>query len=131
MNALAAIAVAEIYQVPDKDIAHALHNIVMTGKRQEILHFGDVTVINDAYNASPASMEAACKTLKSVVEAQGKGRALAVMRDMLEWEKHLKKLMLKLAVMRPLQMLAVLLLMDVRQELSAKVLQKKAYRFIM
>lgn len=91
MNALAAIAVAEIYQVPDKDIAHALHNIVMTGKRQEILHFGDVTVINDAYNASPASMEAACKTLNSVVEAQGKGRALAVMSDMLELGKTSKE----------------------------------------
>ena len=87
MNALAAIAVGEIYGVPDKDIAHALHNIVMTGKRQEILHFGTVTVINDAYNASPASMEAACKTLGNVTKAQGKGRALAVMSDMLELGK--------------------------------------------
>ena len=87
MNALAAIAVAEVYGVPDADIAKALHNIVMTGKRQEILHFGDITVINDAYNASPASMEAACKTLQSVVKSQGKGRALAVMSDMLELGK--------------------------------------------
>ncbi len=87
MNALAAISVAEIYDVDDKAIAHALQNIVMTGKRQEILRFGDITVINDAYNASPASMEAACKTLAHVVESQNKGRALAVMSDMLELGK--------------------------------------------
>ena len=87
MNALAAIAVAEIYGVSDQDIATALHNIVMTGQRQEILHFGDVTVINDAYNASPASMEAACKTLQKVTEAQGQGRSVAVLSDMLELGK--------------------------------------------
>lgn len=84
MNALAAIAVAETYGVADSAIALALHNIVMTGKRQEISHFGAFTVINDAYNASPASMEAACKTLQKVCQAQSRGRAVAVLADMLE-----------------------------------------------
>ncbi len=84
MNALAAIAVAELYGVEDEAIAASLHQAVMTEKRQEILHFGKITAINDAYNASPASMQTACNTLEKVVAAQGKGRALAVLSDMLE-----------------------------------------------
>ena len=88
MNALAAVAVGEVYGVPDEAIAQGLENLKMTGMRQEILHFGPVTVINDAYNASPASMEAALKTLGDVVKDQGKGRAIAVLADMLELGAH-------------------------------------------
>ena len=47
------------------------------------MHFGSVTVINDAYNASPASMASALKTLHAVKDAKG-GRAVAVLADMLE-----------------------------------------------
>lgn len=88
MNALAAVAVGEVYGVPDEAIAQGLENLKMTGMRQEILHFGPVTVINDAYNASPASMEAALKTLGDVVKDQGKGRAIAVLADMRELGAH-------------------------------------------
>lgn len=88
MNALAAVAVGEVYGVADEAIAHGLENLKMTGMRQEILHFGDVTVINDAYNASPASMEVGLKTLADVVKNQGRGRAIAVLADMLELGAH-------------------------------------------
>ena len=47
------------------------------------MQFGSVTVINDAYNASPASMASALKTLHAVKDAKG-GRAVAVLADMLE-----------------------------------------------
>jgi UDP-N-acetylmuramoyl-tripeptide--D-alanyl-D-alanine ligase len=46
-----------------------------------------VTILDDCYNASPASMEAALATLKSLAAAGGegaKGRAVAVLGDMLE-----------------------------------------------
>lgn len=43
------------------DSAKALMTAKLTGSRQEIVHIGTMTVINDAYNASPASMEAAVK----------------------------------------------------------------------
>lgn len=84
MNALAAIAVAEKMGVPSRDIAAALAEAKLTEKRQEILHFSDITVINDAYNASPASMEAAVKTLAEVKKSKGRGRSIAVLADMLE-----------------------------------------------
>ncbi len=84
MNALAAISVAELYGVEDDEISASLSQIVMTEKRQEIEHYGAYTIINDAYNASPASMAAAFSTLEKVVAAKGKGRAVAVLADMLE-----------------------------------------------
>ena len=82
-NALAAIAVAVTFNVPLAQIKEALKNVRLTGKRQEFMQFGSVTVINDAYNASPASMASALKTLHAVKDAKG-GRAVAVLADMLE-----------------------------------------------
>lgn len=84
LNALAALAVGEIYHVPDEAMVNSLRHIVMTEKRQEIKHYGPFTVINDAYNASPASMYTACQTLAQVALSKGKGRAVAVLADMLE-----------------------------------------------
>ena len=59
MNALAAIAVGETFGIGVENIKKALNNAKLTEKRQQILHFGSVTAINDAYNASPASMQPA------------------------------------------------------------------------
>jgi UDP-N-acetylmuramoyl-tripeptide--D-alanyl-D-alanine ligase len=42
---------------------------------------GGITILDDCYNASPASMEAALATLASL---RGSGQAIAVLGDMLE-----------------------------------------------
>lgn len=84
-NALAAIAAAACYEVSMEESAKALATARLTGSRQEIVYIGDLTFINDAYNASPASMEAALKTLAEAGKAnRGKGRTIAVLADMLE-----------------------------------------------
>lgn len=83
MNALAAIAVGRHFGVKLNDMKPALANLSLTGSRQEVLHFGPYTVLNDAYNASPASMEAAFATLARLKEA-GSCRTIAVVADMLE-----------------------------------------------
>jgi UDP-N-acetylmuramoyl-tripeptide--D-alanyl-D-alanine ligase len=44
---------------------------------------GGVTVVDDCYNANPASMEAALKTVQGLAKERG-GRAVAVLGDMLE-----------------------------------------------
>ena len=82
-NALAAVAAAVTFNVPLAQIKLALKNVKLTGKRQEIVQLGAVTVINDAYNASPASMASALKPLHAVKAAKG-GRAVAGLADMLE-----------------------------------------------
>lgn len=84
-NALSAIAGAACYGVPLEDSAKALATARLTGSRQEIIYIGDITFINDAYNASPASMEAALKTLAEAKKAaHGRVRTIAVLADMLE-----------------------------------------------
>lgn len=84
-NALSAIAGAACYGVPLEDSAKALATARLTGSRQEIIYIGDITFINDAYNASPASMEAALKTLAEAKKAaHGSVRTIAVLADMLE-----------------------------------------------
>lgn len=85
MNALSAIAVGRHFGVQLNNIKTALQGTVLTGSRQELLHFGSYTVINDAYNASPASMEAAFATLARLKQsAQPPCRTIAVVADMLE-----------------------------------------------
>lgn len=66
MNALAAIAVGETFGISVENIKKALNNAKLIEKRQQILHFGSAA-INDAYNASPASMEAAFKTFATTI----------------------------------------------------------------
>ncbi len=84
-NALSAIAGAACYGVPMEDSVRALATARLTGSRQEIIYIGDITFINDAYNASPASMEAALKTLAEAKKAaRGNARTIAVLADMLE-----------------------------------------------
>ncbi|OPY57712.1 MAG: UDP-N-acetylmuramoyl-tripeptide--D-alanyl-D-alanine ligase [Pelotomaculum sp. PtaU1.Bin035] len=81
MNALAALAVGREFGLSLDEIAGGLSEIALTGMRLEIVHAGDITVINDAYNASPASTKA---SLQVLMEVAGGRRAVAVLGDMLE-----------------------------------------------
>lgn len=83
-NALSAIAGAACYGISLEDSAKALATARLTGSRQEIIYIGDITFINDAYNASPASMAAALKTLAEAKKAAKNARSIAVLADMLE-----------------------------------------------
>ncbi|WP_462332821.1 UDP-N-acetylmuramoyl-tripeptide--D-alanyl-D-alanine ligase [Schwartzia sp. (in: firmicutes)] len=80
MNALAALAVGYSLGIKPEVMAKGLANPDMTKQRFECEKHGDYTIINDAYNASPASMEAAFATLAEVAP----GRKIAVLGDMLE-----------------------------------------------
>jgi UDP-N-acetylmuramoyl-tripeptide--D-alanyl-D-alanine ligase len=65
-----------------KEIKEALEHLQPFPMRMEIIHLeGGKTLINDAYNANPKSMELALEMLS---EVKGKGRAIAVLGDMLE-----------------------------------------------
>lgn len=82
MNALATIAVAlELGVDLDATIA-ALTGVLRAERwRMEVLRRADgITVINDAYNASPDSMSAALKTLAQIVEPGQ--RSVAVLGEM-------------------------------------------------
>lgn len=84
MNALAAAAAAEVLGVAADLIVEALQSVQTAERwRMEVLGGRDgVTVINDAYNASPDSMTAALKTLAQIARP-GK-RTIAVLGEMSE-----------------------------------------------
>jgi UDP-N-acetylmuramoyl-tripeptide--D-alanyl-D-alanine ligase len=88
-NALSAIAVACLFGVEVKEAKEALEHFRPFEMRMEVVPLkGGVTLINDAYNANPNSMELALETL---VEVKGKGRAIAVLGDMLELGEFAKE----------------------------------------
>ncbi|WP_243696860.1 UDP-N-acetylmuramoyl-tripeptide--D-alanyl-D-alanine ligase [Labedella endophytica] len=83
-NALAAAAVATELGVPLDDIVAGLETVTRAERwRMEVLGGrDDVTIINDAYNASPDSMAAALKTLAVITPPEG--RRVAVLGTMAE-----------------------------------------------
>ncbi len=85
MNASAALTVASLWGVPLATGAAALASMTRAERwRMEILPGGPegVTVINDAYNASPDSTAAALRTLAQIVRPGE--RAVAVLGEMSE-----------------------------------------------
>ena len=86
MNAAAAAAVARSLSYSFEEISKGLAAARPYSHRSRIvLSPLGVTILDDCYNASPASMEAALATLMSLVAAGGgKGRAVAILGDMLE-----------------------------------------------
>jgi UDP-N-acetylmuramoyl-tripeptide--D-alanyl-D-alanine ligase len=80
-NALAALAVADLMDVEQAQAIKKLERYTPPDLRMELVVIRDITVINDSYNANPASMEKALETLK---EMKASGRKIAVLADMLE-----------------------------------------------
>jgi UDP-N-acetylmuramoyl-tripeptide--D-alanyl-D-alanine ligase len=80
-NALAAIAVGKRLGLTNDEIAAGLANAKGPDMRLQLQPAGEVTILNDAYNANPASMRAALETASQL---PCRGRRFAVVGDMLE-----------------------------------------------
>ncbi|MEN6370880.1 MAG: UDP-N-acetylmuramoyl-tripeptide--D-alanyl-D-alanine ligase [Armatimonadota bacterium] len=85
LNALAAVAVGLCFGVSKEEIAAGLESLSSTEKRANVIECsGGYKVIDDSYNASPASMTGALKTLAVMDGA----RKIAVLGDMKELGDH-------------------------------------------
>jgi len=80
-NALAAIAVARKLGIDWDRIAERIASFRLPNMRMEVRQVCGVTLINDAYNANPVSMEAAVRTLRNMPCS---GRRILVVGDMHE-----------------------------------------------
>ncbi|WP_154838248.1 UDP-N-acetylmuramoyl-tripeptide--D-alanyl-D-alanine ligase [Staphylococcus sp. Marseille-Q1834] len=79
-NAAIAIAIGHELGLNYETIQRNINNVQLTGMRMERhVTDNDITVINDAYNASPTSMKAAIDTLSNM-----DGRKILVLADSLE-----------------------------------------------
>ena len=86
LSALAACAAALHWGVGVADIVEGLENAEVSKGRMEMIETrSGVTVINDAYNANPASMRSALETFAALA---GKRRAIAVLGDMAELGRY-------------------------------------------
>jgi len=82
LNALAAAALAHGVGISFEDICRGLSDFVPYDKRLQLEQVGGgLKVINDTYNANPASMLAALETVRGLKNGQ---KAVAVLGDMLE-----------------------------------------------
>jgi UDP-N-acetylmuramoyl-tripeptide--D-alanyl-D-alanine ligase len=84
-NALAAAALASLAGAPIDAVRRALERFEPPSMRMQVVRLAaGITVINDAYNANPASMAAALQTLAASAAA----RRVAVLGEMRELGDH-------------------------------------------
>lgn len=82
-NILAAVTVGRYLSVPYDTINKAIKNYIPSNNRSQIIQKYNKTIILDAYNANPHSMEAA---INNLIEIQGY-KKMAVLGDMFELGK--------------------------------------------
>ncbi len=81
-NAAAAAALAKAANIDESDIAQGLEAFIPVSGRMDVRHFDNgIHLIDDTYNANPASMDQALKVLNRLA---GSNRGIAVLGDMLE-----------------------------------------------
>lgn len=79
-NIMTAIALGVYFKVPAQKIKSALENYIPSNNRSQLIQRGTTTILLDAYNANPSSMQPALESLRDL-PAQ---RRVAIMGDMLE-----------------------------------------------
>jgi len=82
-NVLAAWAICRQLGITLQDFARNIKTIPAVSMRAEILHIGTLTVLNDCYNANPASMKNALEILTKIDPAKNR-RLVFICADMAE-----------------------------------------------
>jgi UDP-N-acetylmuramoyl-tripeptide--D-alanyl-D-alanine ligase len=85
-DALAAAASAYVVGISPDRIKNGLQKLKLSSKRLNIIHFKDINIIDDTYNANPDSMAASLSILENYP-----GRRIAVLGDMLELGRIARK----------------------------------------
>jgi UDP-N-acetylmuramoyl-tripeptide--D-alanyl-D-alanine ligase len=87
-NAVGAAAMAYSLDIDLAVIRRGLESVKPYSMRMQLENWRGIRIINDAYNANPASMMAAIKTL---AEVKSPGARVAVLGDMFELGKHSRR----------------------------------------
>ncbi len=87
-NALAAAAIGHAAGLDISQIVEGLEKFKAFDKRLEIMDIGGLKIVNDCYNANPASMMAAFDTVQAM---RGSRKTIAILGDMLELGEESEK----------------------------------------
>lgn len=79
-NISAAIAIGHYFKIPDSKIKKAIENYVPVNNRSQIIEKDTNTIILDAYNANPSSMQVALENLSGLTVKN----KIAILGDMFE-----------------------------------------------
>ena len=90
-NALAAWAVCSQFGIAIEDFAKAVKTLSPASMRAELLQIGTLTVLNDCYNANPASMRNALDILAGL-DPTGNRRLVFICGDMAELGQQTERL---------------------------------------
>lgn len=87
-NAMAAVAVGNVFDLEDDDIARGLEEAGVPEMRTQLVEQGGVRLLVDCYNANPASMRSSLRTLSSIKAR----RRIAVLGPMAELGRRSREL---------------------------------------
>ena len=90
-NALAAWAICSQFGLKIEDFTESVRTLPAVSMRTELLHVGTLTVLNDCYNANPASMENALGILRNL-DAGSEHRRVFICGDMAELGQDAERL---------------------------------------
>ena len=80
-NIAAALCVAKFFEVPPEHANEAIQHYIPENNRSQIKYIGNNTIILDAYNANPTSMQA---SLENFAQIQINGKKAVILGDMFE-----------------------------------------------
>ena len=81
MNALAVFATSQALHLDADQVVSQLESFAITFNRGRLIHRGSVTIVDDTYNANPASLRVACEALTLQFP---QAKKIAVLGGMLE-----------------------------------------------
>jgi len=122
-NYLASFAIAKTIGMTNREILSATKKLTPAKGRLEVTKYKNAVLIDDTYNASPMSIEAAIKTLNSIKTFEKK---YVVLGDIFELGNQAKKIHKKLAeIFQPAENLFVLTVGDMMKYLTTELRKKK------
>ena len=124
-NALASWAVCREFGIKLTDFASSLKELPAISMRAEILQIGSLTVINDCYNANPASMANALQILANF-DPSGNRRLVFICGDMNELGDDSQRLHTELGQLIALSKISLLITVGSLSESAGQAAKEAA-----
>jgi UDP-N-acetylmuramoyl-tripeptide--D-alanyl-D-alanine ligase len=123
-NVLAAASVGSLFNIDLLDIKEAVDSFIGIPMRFELKELDGIRVINDVYNANPASMQEAVRELVRIRT----GRTIAVLGDMLELGSYEEEAHRKLGRLMSDLPIDIFIAVGALMALAASEFQGKVYK---